>query len=604
MKDLSVYVLVSFIACVTPGSGVLYTVTNGLRGGLRTVLASPLGTTLGVGLMSLISATGLGALITSSPALYAGLQLVSAAVLFWLGWGSWNAGAVRLDKLGRLESNDSLTFSSIFKGALYVQASNVMLIVFLLSLMPQFISPEDDYVSRVTLLSVLFVGICFLVHLGYSAIAAVACRPELQHLAQPRQRRSLLASRAERHLERTLQPLESEGQDRARSRPVDVVEASCQRRRCPEPRTVVHAPAPDGNGCERIHPDGQFLRTGATQVRSARHRIKAFDPESLHRVVQNIGKTRMSTPEHNRPTSTPLHEEGDVVREGVGDLVTSGSSLEHVVEDKEPRVALVRRNGEGDHFRQDFDSAVDGREGEACEKGTASARPRRIRITPSEARDLSRRPKLCRRSHAEDVREARRMIEVAVGKRKILNPLRSNAKRPKVVKENMENASRVPEQIAGRRSDEGGESPFGIKPLPLAKVVDNDRDAGHDATSSGLVKAGGDLVNRGPNARSSLHYTPEDFENSTPIPPDPPFRALRRLLTLLAALLAGVAAGLIVPVLAGFGERGLAVGIATTALILLGVGIRDRVRDPDGRAGSLFIGAGIVCVFLLIVVLV
>lgn len=114
------------------------------------------------------------------------------------------------------------------------------------------------------------------------------------------------------------------------------------------------------------------------------------------------------------------------------------------------------------------------------------------------------------------------------------------------------------------------------------------------------MKAGGDLVNRGPNARSSLHYTPEDLENSTPIPPDPPFRALRRLLTLLAALLAGVAAGLIVPVLAGFGERGLAVGIATTALILLGVG----VRDPDGRAGSLFIGAGIVCVFLLIVVLV
>ena len=157
MKDLSVYVLVSFIACVTPGSGVLYTVTNGLRGGLRTVLASPR-----------------RASAPSSPHRPHSMQLVSAAVLFWLGWGSWNAGAVRLDKLSRLESNDSLTFSSIFKGALYVQASNVMLIVFLLSLMPQFISPEDDYVSRVTLLSVLFVGICFLVHLGYSAIAAVA----------------------------------------------------------------------------------------------------------------------------------------------------------------------------------------------------------------------------------------------------------------------------------------------------------------------------------------------------------------------------------------------------------------------------------------------
>ena len=171
MKDLSVYVLVSFIACVTPGSGVLYTVTNGLRGGLRTVLASPLGTTLGVGLMSLISATDLGALITSSPALYAGLQLVSAAVLFWLGWGSWNAGAVRLDKLGRLESNDSLTFSSIFKGALYVQASNVMLIVFLLSLMPQFIDPEIAYIPQVTFMIAVYALMVFVCMIFYALIA-------------------------------------------------------------------------------------------------------------------------------------------------------------------------------------------------------------------------------------------------------------------------------------------------------------------------------------------------------------------------------------------------------------------------------------------------
>ena len=171
MKDLSVYVLVSFIACVTPGSGVLYTVTNGLRGGLRTVLASPLGTTLGVGLMSLISATGLGALITSSPALYAGLQLVSAAVLFWLGWRSWNAGAVRLDKLGRLEANDSLTFRSIFKGALYVQASNVMLIVFLLSLMPQFIDPEIAYVPQVAFMIAVYALMVFACMIFYALIA-------------------------------------------------------------------------------------------------------------------------------------------------------------------------------------------------------------------------------------------------------------------------------------------------------------------------------------------------------------------------------------------------------------------------------------------------
>ena len=92
-------------------------------------------------------------------------------MLFWLGWGSWNAGAVRLDKLGRLESNDSLTFSSIFKGALYVQASNVMLIVFLLSLMPQFIDPEIAYVPQVTFMIAVYALMVFVCMIFYALIA-------------------------------------------------------------------------------------------------------------------------------------------------------------------------------------------------------------------------------------------------------------------------------------------------------------------------------------------------------------------------------------------------------------------------------------------------
>ncbi len=119
------------------------------------------------------------------------------------------------------------------------------------------------------------------------------------------------------------------------------------------------------------------------------------------------------------------------------------------------------------------------------------------------------------------------------------------------------------------------------------------------------MKTGGDLAeSTQADRRSTLHYSAEDLENSTPIPPDPPFRAVKQLLALLGALLAGVAAGLIVPVLAGFGERGLAIGIATTALILLGIGIHDQVKDPDNRSGMRFILAGLACVFLLIVVLI
>lgn len=176
MDDISLYIFVSFVACVTPGSGVLYTVSNGFRGGLRTVFASPVGTTLGVALMTAVSATGLGALIASSPVLYGALQIVSALVLVWLGWGSWKSASIDLGALNQKGTTATVSFRSIFWGAVVVQASNIMLIVFLLSLMPQFISPEDDYVSRVTLLGVLFVAVCFLVHLGYSFIAALGSR--------------------------------------------------------------------------------------------------------------------------------------------------------------------------------------------------------------------------------------------------------------------------------------------------------------------------------------------------------------------------------------------------------------------------------------------
>ncbi|WP_295477369.1 hypothetical protein [uncultured Sutterella sp.] len=43
MTDLPLYLLVSFVACATTGSGVLYTITAGFRGGFRCALASPLG---------------------------------------------------------------------------------------------------------------------------------------------------------------------------------------------------------------------------------------------------------------------------------------------------------------------------------------------------------------------------------------------------------------------------------------------------------------------------------------------------------------------------------------------------------------------------------
>ena len=182
-KSIALYLFVSFVACVTPGSGVLYTIASGFRGGMKCVLASPLGTCLGCSLMSALSATGLGALIANSPAAYNVLQVVSALVLVWFGFQSWRTGALDLSDAGNSAAREGLrsgqerfTFRKIFWGAVVLQASNIMLIVFLLSLMPPFIRTDQAYLPQAVMLSALFVLVCFVVHLGYSWIAAAGAK--------------------------------------------------------------------------------------------------------------------------------------------------------------------------------------------------------------------------------------------------------------------------------------------------------------------------------------------------------------------------------------------------------------------------------------------
>ena len=222
-KSIALYLFVSFVACITPGSGVLYTIASGFRGGMKCVLASPLGTCLGCSLMSALSATGLGALIANSPAAYNVLQVVSALVLVWFGLQSWRSGALDLSAASDSAAREGLgsgqerfTFRKIFWGAVVLQASNIMLIVFLLSLMPPFIRTEEPYLPQAVMLSALFVLVCFVVHLGYSWIAAAGAkrlpRPRVslllsRRLAQPHQRRSFLAPCGERYLERFFQEL-------------------------------------------------------------------------------------------------------------------------------------------------------------------------------------------------------------------------------------------------------------------------------------------------------------------------------------------------------------------------------------------------------------
>ncbi len=169
------YLLVVVVTCLTPGAGVLMTVSNAFRYGKAHAFVSPLGNAFGVLMMSIISATGLGSLISATPEAFYGLQILGALVLVYFGFKSWRASSLDLSRVAAAGGHAQKE-SSIFWGAASLQVTNPMLIVFLLSLMPPFIDPKADYVSAMALLIGIFVGTCLIVHLGYSYIACFAGR--------------------------------------------------------------------------------------------------------------------------------------------------------------------------------------------------------------------------------------------------------------------------------------------------------------------------------------------------------------------------------------------------------------------------------------------
>ena len=172
MSDLALFVFVTFVTCATPGAGVLYTVSSAFRGGLVRAWQAPLGNAAGVLAMSILSATGMGAVIAASPVLFYGLQSIGALVLFWLGVKSWRAPAIDFVRLAQSADGSAKRGSGYFWAAAVLQTTNPMLIVYLLSLLPQFVSPtESNYAQHATILIALFALICLVVHLGYSYAA-------------------------------------------------------------------------------------------------------------------------------------------------------------------------------------------------------------------------------------------------------------------------------------------------------------------------------------------------------------------------------------------------------------------------------------------------
>lgn len=85
----------SFVAAITPGPNNVVLWGIGLRHGYRAAVPYLLGILVGMGVMVVAAATGLGVLIASVPALGIGLKVVGSVYLLYLAWKVAGIGAVQ-----------------------------------------------------------------------------------------------------------------------------------------------------------------------------------------------------------------------------------------------------------------------------------------------------------------------------------------------------------------------------------------------------------------------------------------------------------------------------------------------------------------------------
>jgi threonine/homoserine/homoserine lactone efflux protein len=163
------FLLTTLVIVVTPGTGVLYTLSAGLSRGARASIIAAVGCTLGIVPHMLAAVAGLAALLNASALAFESLKYLGVAYLLYLAWRTVReTGALSID--AGLAPPSAL---SVVGRAILINVLNPKLTVFFFAFLPQFVSASDpDALPRMLALSGVFMLVTLVVFIGYGVLAA------------------------------------------------------------------------------------------------------------------------------------------------------------------------------------------------------------------------------------------------------------------------------------------------------------------------------------------------------------------------------------------------------------------------------------------------
>ncbi|WP_237152805.1 LysE family translocator [Oryzibacter oryziterrae] len=163
----------AFLVVASPGTGVLYTLSEGLTRGARSSLIAAFGCTLGIVPHLLAAITGLAALLHASAVAFATLKYLGVAYLLYMAWMTVrDRSALSVETSAPTRSAGRIIVRGILLNLL-----NPKLTLFFFAFLPQFVDGGGPGALATMLeLSATFMAMTFAVFALYGIFAAAVRR--------------------------------------------------------------------------------------------------------------------------------------------------------------------------------------------------------------------------------------------------------------------------------------------------------------------------------------------------------------------------------------------------------------------------------------------
>ena len=160
----------SWAISISPGPGAVASMSAGLNHGFRYGYVIIFGLVLGIWTQLAVVGVGLGALMATSSMAFTVVKWLGVGYLVWLGIAQWRAPARPM--VAASDAGEVVTQRALILKAWMINVVNPKGTVFLLAVVPQFISLTEPLLPQYLIIGATLAFTDLVVMTGYTALAA------------------------------------------------------------------------------------------------------------------------------------------------------------------------------------------------------------------------------------------------------------------------------------------------------------------------------------------------------------------------------------------------------------------------------------------------